>query len=192
MRIIGGILSGRRLEGSPGSVTRPTSARAREGLASALQARNAFEEASVLELFAGTGMFSFEALSRGAKSALCIDKSGVCTRSIEQNAELLGLGDRVRSVTSDLLRGPGAGSAIPFPDGGFTLVFTDPPYEAASESVHLLRALAESGAFAEGAWVAMEYPHSNTPGEIPGLATEAEYRYGDAAIRLMRYSMDVT
>ncbi len=190
MRIIGGTLSGRRLEGSPGSLTRPTSARAREGLASALQARAAFEDSHVLELFAGTGAFSFEAISRGAQSALCIDKSSACARTIRENAEVLGVADQVRCEVADLF-GARAIERVAVPKGGFGLVFADPPYEFAASIAKVILALADEGGFAEGAWIAMEHPQGCPPPEIVGLALEADYRYGDSAIRLGRFSMDV-
>ena len=65
MRIVGGRLSGRRFAAPGGRGTRPTPDRVREALASALESRGAFEDACVLDLFAGTGALSFEALSRG-------------------------------------------------------------------------------------------------------------------------------
>ena len=74
MRIVGGRLSGRRFGATKGRGTRPTSDRVREALASALDARAAFDQASVLDLFAGTGALSFEALSRGAAEAVLVDR----------------------------------------------------------------------------------------------------------------------
>ncbi|MBZ0119259.1 MAG: RsmD family RNA methyltransferase, partial [Sandaracinaceae bacterium] len=55
MRIVGGALSGRRLEAKAGSSTRPTSERVREAIASALEARGWIEGRHVLDLYAGTG-----------------------------------------------------------------------------------------------------------------------------------------
>lgn len=191
MRIIGGTLSGRRLEGSPGSLTRPTSARAREGLASALQARGAFEHAHVLELFAGTGAFSFEAISRGAQSALCIDKSSACARTIRENASALGVAGQVTCEVADLFSARGI-ERVRVPEGGFGLVFADPPYESIESLMPVIQALSEAGALAQGAWIAIEHPQTWTPAEIVGLALEADYRYGDSAIRLTRLSTDVT
>ena len=69
MRIVGGELSGRRFGANVTDVTRPTSERVREALSSALQARGLFDNARVLDLYAGTGALGFEALSRGAREA---------------------------------------------------------------------------------------------------------------------------
>lgn len=188
MRIIGGTLSGRRLEGSPGSHTRPTSERTREGLASALQARDAFNHANVLELFAGTGVFSFEAISRGAATALCIDRSSVCVRSIVENSRILGVADRIRVQVMDLLGPQAPLDSIELVPTGFNLVFLDPPYEAVSSVAHLVEQLVERGMLANGAWVVIEHASADEPPPISRLATAADYKYGGTSIRLAQYS----
>ena len=106
MRIIGGRLSGRRFGALSGRGTRPTSDRVREALASALQARDAFDGACVLDLFAGTGALSFEALSRGASHAVLVDRDSRTVRQITQSAKELGLGEKVHAVRLDLLSDP--------------------------------------------------------------------------------------
>jgi len=73
VRIVAGRHRGRRLAAPPGTSVRPTSERAREALFNILAhgrfgPRPIFEEARVLDVFAGTGAFGLEALSRGARS----------------------------------------------------------------------------------------------------------------------------
>ena len=70
MRIIAGEFRGRRLEAPKGQGTRPTTDRVRESLMSALNsARGGFEDAVVLDAFAGSGGLGMESLSRGAAAA---------------------------------------------------------------------------------------------------------------------------
>ena len=73
MRIVGGALAG-RIFGRVNPGTRPTSDRVREAVGSVVSARRDFEGAAVLDLFAGTGGYGIEALSRGAAAALFVEK----------------------------------------------------------------------------------------------------------------------
>jgi len=108
MRIIGGRLSGRRFGAPSGRGTRPTSDRAREALASALESRGAFKGARVIDLFAGTGAFSFEALSRGASEAVAVDLDPRAIRQLTQSAKELGLGAEAAEVILPRIRDRGA------------------------------------------------------------------------------------
>lgn len=104
MRIIAGIARGRKLI-SPGAKggeneIRPTSDRAREALFNILG--NDVCGARVLDLFAGTGALGLEALSRGADSALFIDKSQSAIGMINKNIQLTGFSDKVTILKRDL------------------------------------------------------------------------------------------
>ncbi len=114
MRIVGGRFSGRRFGAPSGKGTRPTSDRVREALGSALQSRHAFDGAHVLDLFAGTGALSFEALSRGAAEALLIDRDLQAIQEIQRSAHALGVEDQARALKIDLGGNPALGL---FPGG---------------------------------------------------------------------------
>ena len=121
MRVVAGELGGRRLWAPRGRRLRPTADRVREALFSIL---GDVEEASVLDLYCGTGALAIEALSRGAAHATLVDTD---TRPALRNVEALDLGDRATAVRSDAIaflrtaaRGP-----------GHDLVFCDPPYRLA-------------------------------------------------------------
>jgi 16S rRNA (guanine966-N2)-methyltransferase len=189
MRIIGGRLSGRRFGAPSGRGTRPTSDRVREALASALESRRAFEEARVIDLFAGTGAFSFEALSRGASLAVVVDRDPRAIRQLTQSAKELGLSAEIRPSRVDLLGDPrGAVRKLPEADGGFNLVFADAPYSEIDSVPPLLDALVGSGRLTAGAWVVIEHPATHDWSWPNGLAPDADYRYGQSGISLGVYA----
>ena len=95
MRIISGQWRGRPLDAPAGSVTRPTSDRAREGLFSMLASRlGGFEELRVADLFAGTGALGLEALSRGAAFCTFYEKDRAALDAVRHNIDKLGAADR--------------------------------------------------------------------------------------------------
>jgi 16S rRNA (guanine966-N2)-methyltransferase len=83
-----------------------------------------FDEARVLDLFAGVGTIGLEAVSRGAAEVLMVEKSAKTHRLLRENIERLGCGDRARAMLGDAL-GPAALHGAPRP---LDLVFLDPPY----------------------------------------------------------------
>ena len=117
MRITGGRLRGRVLAGRVGAGVRPTSSRVREALFAVLG--QDLSGVRVLDIFAGTGLLSFEALSRGAESAVLVEKSRKNAAGIRASAKALG-------VAVDVRVGPSPG-AVPS-TGEFDLVLMDPPY----------------------------------------------------------------
>jgi 16S rRNA (guanine966-N2)-methyltransferase len=104
---------------------RPTSERVREAVFSTLGER--VEGAVVLDLYCGTGALAIEALSRGAESALLVDRD---PRTALGNVERLGLRSRVELVRSDAERWLAARAKLP-DQPGFDLVFVDAPYRLA-------------------------------------------------------------
>ena len=185
MRVIGGKLSGRRFGAPGGRGTRPTSDRVREALASALQARGAFEGAAVLDLFAGTGALSFEALSRGAAAAVAVDRDPRVLRELQRSAAGLGIDSLTRTVRIDLLGDPRAAiGKLPEVEGGFDLVFADAPYSQIEAVAPLLEQLVAQDRLAAGAWIVVERPAAHDWVWPNGLAHEAEYRYGQTGISL--------
>lgn len=188
MRVVGGRLGGRRFEGPPGSRTRPTPERVREALASALQAREALQGAAVLDLFAGSGALSFEALSRGASHALLVDHDQQMVRATARAARSLGLAESVRVMRFDLIRSPAAaaGRITRSADAPFDLVFADPPYRAVDSVPALLGELINRGCLSPGALVAVEHSSARPPAALPGFTRLDDYRYGDTSVLLVR------
>ena len=140
MRIVGGDLRGRALLGpKPGETgIRPTSDQLRESLFNILMHHPDVEMqgARVLDLFAGTGALSFEAMSRGAGFALMVDDGMEARGLIRANQEALGLGGTTRIYRRDATKlGPISGMEP------FDLVFCDPPYRKGLGEMALASAL---------------------------------------------------
>ncbi|WP_415922193.1 16S rRNA (guanine(966)-N(2))-methyltransferase RsmD [Tateyamaria sp. SN6-1] len=125
MRIIAGRWRGLRLsavgKGDSGAHLRPTPDRVRESLFSMLTHRGVLDGARVLDLFAGTGALGLEALSRGAASAVLVEKGRVGQRLIADNIDRMDT-DAVSLLRTDATR------LGPCPGAPFDLVFLDPPY----------------------------------------------------------------
>ena len=121
-RIIAGSAKGRLLK-VPEKGTRPTSDRVREAIFSSLEHRlGSFAGLTVYDLYAGSGAFALEALSRGAKAAVAVEKDRKAADIIRANAQITGLNIQVvqADVAQFVTRVPN-----PAPD----VVFVDPPYE---------------------------------------------------------------
>ena len=135
MRVIAGIYGGRRLVAPKGDVARPTQDRVREAWFSILGEE--VRDARVLDLFAGSGALGLEALSRGAASALFVEKARPSLLALDSNIEALGVADVAKVRKGDALKvAEGLG-----PDS-YDLVFADPPYDigAGPKLVSLFRA----------------------------------------------------
>jgi 16S rRNA (guanine966-N2)-methyltransferase len=173
MRVIAGELGGQRLVAPRGWKVRPTSERVREAVFSAL---GDVTGARVLDLYCGTGALAIEALSRGAASAVLVDRN---TRPALGNVERLGLGGRAELVRADAARWLAARAAEPGAPR-FDLVFVDAPYRLADRvgqelDTHLPRLLAAGGrAIVESA--------ARRPLRIESLEQLRRRRYGAADV----------
>jgi 16S rRNA (guanine966-N2)-methyltransferase len=187
LRIVGGVLGGRRLSAPRSDATRPTTDRVREGLASALDARGALAGARVLDLFAGSGALGFEALSRGAIELVAVDADPRAVECVTANARSLGVAEQTRVLRIELLARPAAAvrRLRTVAGEGFSLGFADAPYDALDAVPPLLEALAREGVFAPGALVAVEHPSRRAPVWPAAFTSVARYRYGDTAVSLL-------
>ncbi len=123
MRIIAGSFKGVRLKVPRGKTVRPTTDRVREALFSTLG--STVEGSRVLELFAGTGAFGLEALSRGAHSAVFVDSDRRVVESLAQTVRTLGLTDRVMLLSTTAMI---ALNKLAAAHDKFRIIYLDPPY----------------------------------------------------------------
>jgi 16S rRNA (guanine966-N2)-methyltransferase len=177
VRIVAGRLGGRRIGAPPGKATRPTSDRVREALFSAL---GEVEGARVLDLFAGSGALGIEAISRGAASAVFVERDRRTASVLKENLHALELAPPEAVVRP--IDGLRALRDARDARETYDLVLLDPPYRHAAE---LGRNLTEAlpPALAAGARVVTESDRRD-PLQLPGLPISFERRYGDTLIRI--------
>lgn len=173
MRIIAGEAKGRRLI-VPASGTRPMTGRARESVFSILGPRLA--DASVLDLYAGSGSLGLESLSRGASDATFVERDHEAVRILGANIEAVGLGGAVvqGSLPSVLARLCHA----------FDVVFIDPPY--ADRDTTVAEVLGELAPVLAPGGIVILHRQATSSTALPDFLTCVdERRYGDAVVTMM-------
>jgi len=169
IRITAGTLRGRRIP-VPKDEVRPTSERARQAFFNIVGER--IHDAHFLDLFAGSGIFSFEAISRGAVNAVAVDRSRVHTAAIDKTVRELAVS--IRTIAADALDGiKRLGGEV------FDVIYADPPYDY-DRYDELLTAIDTGLTLAPGAVVAVEHRRRNDPFTTANLtrlqhARRAEY-----------------
>ncbi|QGG48103.1 16S rRNA (guanine(966)-N(2))-methyltransferase RsmD [Heliorestis convoluta] len=176
MRVIAGQMGGRRLFSVKGMETRPTADRVKEALFNVLAHR--VIDARCLDLFAGTGSLGIEALSRGAKEVLWIEKDRRAYEIIQKNLQMLKLQERGKIIQEDVFR---ACNRLKDAGESFDLIFADPPYHKA-----LLPALLEQlpkGLLRENGTIVLEsHRDEKVPYQVGLLEKKREDRYGDTVL----------
>ncbi|MBX5477410.1 MAG: 16S rRNA (guanine(966)-N(2))-methyltransferase RsmD [Clostridia bacterium] len=179
MRVIAGEARGRPLVAPPGRTTRPTSDRVREALFSMLH--DEVSGSRVLDLYAGSGALGIEALSRGAREAVFVERGAAAQRCIRLNLERCGFAERARVLRDDAVR---ALQRLAEDGERFDLIFLDPPY-ASGELERCWPFL--PGVVSEGALVVAELARRGTaPEGGERLALWRRREYGDTAVCLYR------
>jgi 16S rRNA (guanine966-N2)-methyltransferase len=175
MRIIAGSAKGRRIKAPDTSGTRPATDRVREAVFSSIG--NWVEDAVVADLYAGSGSFGLEALSRGAGSAVFVESGRKALRALRANVEVVGLGGTVVEGTVQ--------GFLSRSDAMFHLVFMDPPW--GQETVVMEEDLARLDAkLMPNAEVVVSRRHSDLVPSVPETWRVAtDKRYGDT--RILRY-----
>jgi 16S rRNA (guanine966-N2)-methyltransferase len=183
VRVIGGQERGRKLAAPRGKDTRPATARVRASIFSRLVSRNAIAGARVLDVFAGSGSFGVEALSRGASHVVFVDRARQATAAIVYNLNQLHLGCRARIVTADFRR---ALAELAKARECFGVVFIDAPFsEDSTEEV--LAQIAALGLLAPDGLVVTRQFHRIPAPVDAGLKCINVTRIGDHRIALYRW-----
>jgi len=168
MRIITGTLKGRQIHIPNTLKVRPTSDRTKEGLFSILDSRKYIRDATILDLFAGSGNLGIEAISRGAKSVLFVDQDRRNISHIEKLGKEFDIADKIRTVTSPVekfLEG------MPLP---YDIVFADPPYDYPMIE-ELIDAITTEGWLADNGWLILEHDKRHDFREHPHCAYHKNY-----------------
>lgn len=179
MRIIGGKYRGKNLISPTVQGVRPTSDRAREAVFNILFSKleAPFSEYNLLDVFAGTGAFGLEAISRGFKKAGFID---IDTKTLLRNIALFpNEKNNLQTFIADV-------SALPKAPFAYDVIFLDAPYNKGL-SEKALNSLAAQGWLSSGALCIVESEHREAI-EIPTEYTlEDERVYGIAKVSFLRY-----
>jgi len=176
MRIVGGIHRGKRLNSPTGGAVRPTTDRVREAIFNALAHNQPQlpEGARVLDLFAGTGAFGLEALSRGAHHVTFVDNAAASLRLVRENVHQLDLAAQCTVVKADATHLPIATSTV-------GLVFADPPYNQGLLGPALESARAR-GWIDDQTVILAETSTRETPNFSSEFVQQSDRRYGETLI----------
>ncbi len=169
MRVIAGEFRSRRLKSLPGLDTRPTPDRLREALFNVLAPQ--IEGSLFLDAYAGTGAVGIEALSRGARRAIFVEKNRGAVDVIHQNLAALGLENRAEVFTSK--------APVVLERVRADIVFLDPPYDAEKEYLVALAALDKSGS---GLVIIQHSSHAALPEEYGHLRRYRVLKQGDNSL----------
>lgn len=122
-RLTGGLQKGRTLYGPPSPKTRPMQGFLRQALFNIIGER--ISDASVLDLFSGTGSIGIEAWSRGASSCIFVENDKAAVRVLRKNMEAAGLQERSKIICCNILRIKSFPST---PFEPYDVIFLDPPF----------------------------------------------------------------
>jgi 16S rRNA (guanine966-N2)-methyltransferase len=187
LRVIAGTAGGLSLVAPKGGAARPTTDRVKESLFGAL-GPDRLIDASVLDLYAGSGALAIEALSRGAARAVLVERDHAAVTAIRRNLATTRLRGQARvqaSTVATFLAGK------PPAERPFDLVFLDPPYAVTpGELARVLSGLDGTGWLAEDATVVVERPSGAGTAPAPeAWKATWERVYGDTLVTVLRTSM---
>jgi 16S rRNA (guanine(966)-N(2))-methyltransferase RsmD len=176
MRVIAGRHGGRRLRAPAGRGTRPTSDRVREAIFAIL---GDICGAEVLDVFAGSGALGIEALSRGARAAVFIERDHRALRVLRENLSALGIDEpAARLRGGEALAVLGAAQRA---GETYDLIFIDPPYSQSRRWGPELSAILPQ-LLAPGGRVVVESDRRSPL--VVDMQTDTERLYGDTSITI--------
>jgi 16S rRNA (guanine966-N2)-methyltransferase len=187
LRIVAGRLRGRTLAVPSGDAVRPTSDRAREALFNVLihrcgrDGRFSLVGATVLDAFAGTGALGLEALSRGARHAVFLDRDAGTVRDLAVRVTDWGVAEETTVLRADTTRPPARSDGV----APASLVFLDPPYGMGLPGPALM-ALVEAGWLAPGALCVVETDRGEALPVPDGFDLIDDRVQGRARLRILR------
>ncbi len=178
MRIIAGSARGRTFDAPEGMDTRPTLDRVRENVFNILQMK--VRGAQVLDLFAGSGAMAFEAISRGAVSAVLVDCDRAANAVQQRNAEKLRMRAQVNLMHCDWQL---AVRQLAAQQRRFDVVFLDPPY-IMHDMTPVMEAL--KPLLAPDAVILLEHEAKTFPKTPDGFELYDSRKYGIAGVSFFR------
>jgi 16S rRNA (guanine966-N2)-methyltransferase len=183
VRVIAGKFGSRSLKGPRGQALRPTSDRLRETLFNILG--GAVEDSVFVDAYAGTGAVGIEALSRGAKRAVFIEKHRTAVALIRKNLAVLGIEQDAEVLPTDAVKGlawlANEGMRADF-------IFLDPPYADVTEYARVLEFLGKLSLLAPGGRVIVEHEERRKLAEKMGqLVRVRTIEQGDGVLSIYEW-----
>jgi len=172
VRIIAGEFKSRIIKDPKGYVAHPMSERVRSALFNILHNLN---DKTILDAYAGSGALAIEAVSRGAKSAVAVEKDFRIYKILKGNVESLKLEDRIHATRANVhqwLKGNRAKR--------FDIIFADPPYDKYN-SAQIQKLIPY---LAEGAILVLSYPSEEKPPALEGVDLQVANSYGNASLAI--------
>jgi 16S rRNA (guanine(966)-N(2))-methyltransferase RsmD len=175
MRVISGTAKGRKLKAVPGDTTRPVTDRVKEAVFDIVGTH--VREARFLDLFAGTGGVGIEALSRGAREAVFVEKAKAALDTVRFNLEHTRLAARARVVRADVF------DFLSGTPQAFEYIYVAPP-QYRDLWLAVLRALDERPGWlaGDGEIVVQIDPRERQPIELRHFEVVDERRYGSTLV----------
>ncbi len=180
MQIITGKYRARKLLAVDADTTRPTLARVKESIFNIIQ--NEISERVVLDLFAGSGAFGAECISRGAKKVYFVDREEKAIKIIKQNtANMMEYFEILKSDYVSALEKFSSQNIL------FDLVYLDPPFKS-DFALNALKMLHKLGILAKGALIVVEHGCQNDLINLDECyIIEKSKKYGTIFVDVLRY-----
>jgi len=179
LRIISGIARGRRLKEPTSPNIRPTSDRNKESVFNIIQFD--IEGRRVLDLFAGSGQYGIECLSRGAGSVVFVDNAAEAVKLIKENLNISGLSDRASVYGRDALK-------FLEEDEKYDLIFIDPPYDSKLADKAIRKITQFDKLNINGIMICELKADVQSPAVTLPYSLKKEYKYG--SIKILRYTRE--
>jgi len=194
VRVIAGKAKGRKLRPVPGDVARPITDRVKESLFNILG--DEVVDALFLDLFAGTGSVGIEALSRGARRAILIERHRRAIETIKENLKITGLAAQAEVIRDDVFRFLAREPAIPPKVGGerggapkekFDLIYIAPPQYQGLWAKTLLALDGRDFLTEGGLAIAQIFPKEYRNLELKNLSLVDQRKYGSTMLCFYRF-----
>ena len=179
MKIIAGRFRGFKITSPKGLKLRPTANIVRQALFNVIASKT--HGSVVLDLFAGSGAFGFEALSRGASRVVFVDSSPVACEHIRRLAQQLELTEQTQILNMSAMQ---AVKILLANNDKFSVIFLDPPYYS-----DLMDTLFRKEKFTqlladEGLIIHEGSARSELQSEPSGLSLSFSRKYGETVVNM--------
>lgn len=182
MRVVAGEYGGRRLKAVPGMKTRPTTDKVKEAMFNIIGPY--LDGGQVLDLFAGSGGLSIEAVSRGAEHATLVDRQYQAIKTIHENLSVTKEEDKFTVLKGDAYK---MLNKLAKQEQGFDYVFLDPPYKK-QQILELMEQLKNLGLLNTDALIICETDQvADLPEELADFELIKKADYGITELTFYRY-----